>query len=36
MVAELVSDIAERGFELEEQWIDAVWQYGIFLFGKSA
>jgi uncharacterized SAM-dependent methyltransferase len=23
---QFVSDVAERGFELEEQWIDAVWQ----------
>jgi len=32
---QFVSDVAERGFELEEQWINAVWQYGIFLFVKS-
>lgn len=26
---------AGHGFELEEQWIDAVWQYEIFLFVKA-
>lgn len=32
---ELVADIAGRGFELRGQWIDAVWQYGIFLFVRA-
>ena len=31
----LVADVAARGFELHAQWIDAVWQYGVFLFVRS-
>jgi L-histidine Nalpha-methyltransferase len=27
-----IADVAARGFELCAQWIDAVWQYGLFLF----
>ncbi|MFN2479492.1 MAG: L-histidine N(alpha)-methyltransferase [Pseudonocardiaceae bacterium] len=32
---EFVADVAARGFDLGAQWIDAVWQYGIFLFVRS-
>ena len=32
---EFVADVAARGFVLGAQWIDAVWQYGIFLFVRS-
>ena len=27
-----VADVVARGFSLRAQWIDAVWQYGMFLF----
>ncbi|MFN2495232.1 MAG: L-histidine N(alpha)-methyltransferase [Pseudonocardiaceae bacterium] len=30
-----VAEAAARGFALGAQWIDAVWQYGIFLFVRS-
>ncbi|MQA15170.1 MAG: hypothetical protein GEV09_13665 [Pseudonocardiaceae bacterium] len=30
-----VADVARRGFALQAQWIDAVWQYGIFLFHRT-
>lgn len=30
-----VADVAGRGFALQTQWIDAVWQYGIFLFRRT-
>jgi L-histidine Nalpha-methyltransferase len=30
-----VADVSTRGFELSAQWIDAVWQYGLFLFIRS-
>ncbi|MGH3898290.1 MAG: L-histidine N(alpha)-methyltransferase [Pseudonocardiaceae bacterium] len=30
-----VAEVAARGFDLGAQWIDAVWQYGIFLFVRS-
>jgi dimethylhistidine N-methyltransferase len=33
---EFVADVAARGFTLGAQWIDAVWQYGIFLFVRSS
>ncbi|NMH96216.1 L-histidine N(alpha)-methyltransferase [Pseudonocardia acidicola] len=29
-----VAEVAGRGFTLQAQWIDAVWQYGIFLFRR--
>ncbi len=32
---QFVADVAARGFNLRAQWIDAVWQYGIFLFVRS-
>jgi L-histidine N-alpha-methyltransferase len=32
---QFVADVAARGFDLHAQWIDAVWQYGIFLFVRS-
>lgn len=32
---QFVADVAARGFDLGAQWIDAVWQYGIFLFVRS-
>jgi len=32
---QFVTDVAARGFDLGAQWIDAVWQYGIFLFVRS-
>ncbi|MBV9728433.1 MAG: L-histidine N(alpha)-methyltransferase [Pseudonocardiales bacterium] len=32
---QFVADVSARGFELSAQWIDAVWQYGIFLFVRS-
>jgi L-histidine Nalpha-methyltransferase len=32
---EFVADVRARGFDLSAQWIDAVWQYGIFLFVRS-
>lgn len=33
---EFVASVAARGFDLGAQWIDGVWQYGIFLFVRSA
>lgn len=33
---QFVADVSARGFELSAQWIDAGWQYGIFLFVRSA
>jgi L-histidine N-alpha-methyltransferase len=30
-----IADLAARGFDLRAQWIDAVWQYGLFLFVRS-
>jgi hypothetical protein len=32
---EFVADVAARGFDLGAQQIDALWQYGIFLFVRS-
>jgi L-histidine N-alpha-methyltransferase len=32
---EFVADVAARGFDLGAQWIDGVWQYGIFMFVRS-
>ncbi len=32
---QFVSNVAARGFDLDAQWIDGVWQYGIFLFIRS-
>ncbi|HWR49042.1 MAG TPA: L-histidine N(alpha)-methyltransferase [Pseudonocardiaceae bacterium] len=32
---QFVADVSARGFDLSAQWIDAVWQYGIFLFHRS-
>jgi len=32
---QFVADVSARGFDLSAQWIDAVWQYGIFLFVRS-
>jgi L-histidine Nalpha-methyltransferase len=32
---QFVDDVSERGFDLDAQWIDAVWQYGLFLFVRS-
>jgi uncharacterized SAM-dependent methyltransferase len=32
---QFVADVTARGFELCTQWIDGVWQYGIFLFVRS-
>jgi L-histidine N-alpha-methyltransferase len=32
---QFVADISARGFDLGAQWIDAVWQYGVFLFVRS-
>jgi L-histidine N-alpha-methyltransferase len=32
---QFVADVSARGFDLGAQWIDAVWQYGIFLFFRS-
>lgn len=32
---QFVADVSTRGFNLSAQWIDAVWQYGIFLFVRS-
>jgi L-histidine N-alpha-methyltransferase len=29
---EFVAGVSELGFALDRQWIDAVWQYGLFLF----
>lgn len=30
--SQFVDNVSVRGFNLRAQWIDAVWQYGIFLF----
>lgn len=27
-----VDSVCTLGFELDAEWIDAVWQYGLFLF----
>jgi L-histidine N-alpha-methyltransferase len=32
---QFVADVSALGFVLDEQWIDAVWQYGIFLFVRT-
>ncbi|MGH3942696.1 MAG: L-histidine N(alpha)-methyltransferase [Pseudonocardiaceae bacterium] len=32
---QFVAEVTARGFELGAQWIDAVWQYGIFLFART-
>jgi L-histidine Nalpha-methyltransferase len=32
---QFVAEVAARGFDLGAQWIDAAWQYGIFLFVRS-
>ncbi|MGH3886694.1 MAG: L-histidine N(alpha)-methyltransferase [Pseudonocardiaceae bacterium] len=32
---QFVAEVVARGFDLGAQWIDAVWQYGIFLFVRS-
>lgn len=32
---QFVADVSGRGFDLGAQWIDAVWQYGLFLFVRS-
>ncbi|MGH3914258.1 MAG: L-histidine N(alpha)-methyltransferase [Pseudonocardiaceae bacterium] len=32
---EFVADVAARGFQHSAQWIDPVWQYGLFLFVRS-
>lgn len=32
---QFVADVSVRGFDLSAQWIDTVWQYGIFLFVRS-
>lgn len=32
---QFVSDVAALGFDLDAQWIDGVWQYGVFLFVRS-
>jgi L-histidine N-alpha-methyltransferase len=32
---QFVADVSTFGFVLDEQWIDAVWQYGIFLFART-
>jgi L-histidine N-alpha-methyltransferase len=32
---QFVADVSARGFDLGAQWIDGVWQYGIFLFVRS-
>ncbi len=33
--SQFVADVSARSFDLSAQWIDAVWQYGIFLFFRS-
>jgi L-histidine N-alpha-methyltransferase len=33
---QFVADVCAHGFTLSAQWIDAVWQYGLFLFRRSA
>jgi dimethylhistidine N-methyltransferase len=33
---QFVADVSARGFNLRAQWIDPVWQYGIFLFVRSS
>jgi len=32
---QFVADVSTLGFVLDEQWIDAVRQYGIFLFART-
>ena len=32
---QFVTDVSTLGFVLDEQWVDAVWQYGIFLFVRT-
>jgi len=32
---EFVADVSTLGFTLDRQWIDAVWQYGLFLFVRQ-
>ena len=32
---EFVADVSALGFSLDEQWIDPVWQYGVFLFVRT-
>jgi L-histidine N-alpha-methyltransferase len=32
---EFVADVSALGFALDEQWIDPVWQYGVFLFART-
>jgi L-histidine N-alpha-methyltransferase len=32
---QFVDDVSARGFHLRAQWIDVMWQYGIFLFVRS-
>ena len=31
---EFVAEAAAAGFDLDREWIDAVWQYGLFLFER--
>jgi dimethylhistidine N-methyltransferase len=33
---QFVDDVAARGLHLRAQWIDAVWQYGMFLFVRPS
>jgi L-histidine N-alpha-methyltransferase len=33
---QFVADVAARGLHLRAQWIDAVWQYGMFLFVRPS
>lgn len=32
---QFVADVSAHGFDLSAQWIDGLWQYGIFLFVRS-
>lgn len=32
---EFVDAVCAFGFELDVEWIDAVWQYGLFLFTRA-
>lgn len=32
---QFVADVSARGFDLRAQWIDEIWQYGIFLFVRT-
>lgn len=32
---QLVTELAAWGLDLRKQWIDAVWQYGLFLFARD-